>query len=655
MSTARCRKNNKRRKAESDTEMAGKQGSYSLSIRAVDQTAAGFRSVNKKLHALTAPMKALNKEMTAFSRLSGMSSIGTGLERIAGSARTAVGFLGQMSPAIAAITGAGSIAGILKLTQSWYQHSVQLNNTAKSLRMNARDLAAWQGTARLAGSSAEAMTSGLMHLGTTMQDAVAGRAPDAMRMFQSLGIDIKGVGLTAKSVTEIMPQLVEKIASIKDPFVQATLAQQAFGGSAHELMPFLRQGPKAIADLRRETEKYNVINAKGVEAADRIRIGFTKLQMAGESMGYAIAEKMAPGLERILGWTNKWILANRDLIATKIGEYAERFGKWLEATDFSGVLEGITGFAKGANDVAQALGGWETVTKGLFALWVGSKFAAVLSNVALLGATIAKALPTGLISLLARFAGPIAVAAGAAYGLHQLAEQRVSTPEEQARQRNNFSRRGALDNTPPTNNAQQADLGAQAMSYFQSMGWSAEQAAGMVANLQAESNFNHKAVGDGGRAYGVAQWHPDRQAEFKRMFGKDIRESNFDEQLDFIHRELTQGKEKSAGDRLRGARTAAEAGDIVSRYYERPAKKEEEAARRADLAQRWHSRGQQQSLPLPPPPPPEPPMKPDTQGNINVSVDFRNMPANVFASATATGNAFSSPVNIRRSTVGGMG
>lgn len=125
-----------------------------------------------------------------------------------------------------------------------------------------------------------------------------------------------------------------------------------------------------------------------------------------------------------------------------------------------------------------------------------------------------------------------------------------------------------------------------AMRYFMSQGWSAEQAAGIVANLDAESGLRHGVTGDGGLAYGVAQWHPDRQANFRRWAGKDIRQASLEEQYAFVHYELTQGAEQDAGRRLRGARTRGEAGSIVSRYYERPKWTDAEAAKRAGMADR---------------------------------------------------------------------
>ena len=109
-----------------------------------------------------------------------------------------------------------------------------------------------------------------------------------------------------------------------------------------------------------------------------------------------------------------------------------------------------------------------------------------------------------------------------------------------------------------------------AMSYFQSQGWTKEQAAGIVGNLQAESgpSLNPKAVGDNGQAYGIAQWHPDRQATFKKQMQKEIRESSLEEQLQFVQWELSNTN-MGAGNALRSAKAANEAAQIIDRMYER--------------------------------------------------------------------------------------
>jgi len=128
------------------------------------------------------------------------------------------------------------------------------------------------------------------------------------------------------------------------------------------------------------------------------------------------------------------------------------------------------------------------------------------------------------------------------------------------------------------------------IDYFEKQGWTKEQASGIAANLSRESNFNPRAIGDNGSAFGIAQWHPYRQAAFKEQFGKDIRESTLEEQLAFVQFELTKGSRQFAGRLLKKAGSPEEAGSIVSRFYEAPGNVEGEAAQRAQLAARQMAR-----------------------------------------------------------------
>jgi hypothetical protein len=129
-----------------------------------------------------------------------------------------------------------------------------------------------------------------------------------------------------------------------------------------------------------------------------------------------------------------------------------------------------------------------------------------------------------------------------------------------------------------------AETSAMAMNLFTKLGWSKDQAAGIVANLNHESSLNAGAVGDNGSAFGIAQWHQDRQAAFAQWAGHDIRQSNLMEQLRFVDYELRHGAERRAGALLNAATNANQAGEIVSRYYERPAASDIEAARRGSMA-----------------------------------------------------------------------
>jgi hypothetical protein len=136
----------------------------------------------------------------------------------------------------------------------------------------------------------------------------------------------------------------------------------------------------------------------------------------------------------------------------------------------------------------------------------------------------------------------------------------------------------AMSNPPPARKSSTgggATRNAQtALSFFKQAGYTDEQAAGIVGNLQAESgmNLDPGAVGDGGKAWGIAQWHEARRAIWEKASGKKWQPNgsspNFKEQLDFIVYELKR-TENRANTRLRATKTVEDAASVFDQYYER--------------------------------------------------------------------------------------
>lgn len=117
-----------------------------------------------------------------------------------------------------------------------------------------------------------------------------------------------------------------------------------------------------------------------------------------------------------------------------------------------------------------------------------------------------------------------------------------------------------------------SDAAKYTMSFFEKKGWSHEQAAGLAANLGVESGFKAGAVGDNGKAYGIAQWHPDRQRAFAAFAGHDIRGATLEEQLAFVHHELTAGANRRAATAQTLAGASGAAGAVPSAFNGAPSK-----------------------------------------------------------------------------------
>lgn len=126
---------------------------------------------------------------------------------------------------------------------------------------------------------------------------------------------------------------------------------------------------------------------------------------------------------------------------------------------------------------------------------------------------------------------------------------------------------------------------AAALAYFKSAGWTAAQAAGLVAQGIAESGLRPDAVGDHGHAYGAFQWHEDRQREFAKVMGYDIHGSTLEQQYAFVNYELRKGKEQAAGRGLSAQTTGYGSGSILDRLYERSADPARDSVLRGNIAE----------------------------------------------------------------------
>lgn len=115
---------------------------------------------------------------------------------------------------------------------------------------------------------------------------------------------------------------------------------------------------------------------------------------------------------------------------------------------------------------------------------------------------------------------------------------------------------------------------AQAKAFFLAKGYSPEQTAGIIGNLQQESSFAEDVIagtrsGDKGTAFGIGQWREGRQANFRAFanrMGKPA--TDFEAQLAFVDHEL-QTSESAVLARLKAAKTVDEA-TAAFIGYERP-------------------------------------------------------------------------------------
>jgi len=466
----------------------------------------------------------------------------------------------------------GGVAAIKNFVQSTVLANASLVSLSKNLSLSVAELSAWGRAAEVSGGSASGLQGALKTLTNAQTDLQLKGESGLVPYFSALGVSMADMEGKARPVTDVLLDLADRFSQMDR---QTAANMGGMMGLDEGTVNLLLRGRKEVESLIEEQKKQGAVSDKQAQEAEKTRIAFVKLKQEYQAMAAQVMTDLLPAMRSIME-----VLQTLSSIINQDPERAKRL--------FTVITIGIGAVVALTNPFAAAV----AALTALSAIFVAADKSAIDG--------FFDSISKGIDDLIKRYPllKPIAAAItavagflgggpdGAGLGGGAGSQEYVAARKSGAYQ-NKYDKMQA----PTAGSQAVGGKAGSAMSFFQAKGWTKAQAAGIVANLKKESNFNERAVGDSGRAYGIAQWHPDRQANFRAAFGKDIRDSSFQEQLEFIQFELTKGKERGAGERLRGAGTAAQAGDVFSRHYERPLLKEQEARARAAEAERIYAQG----------------------------------------------------------------
>lgn len=558
-----------------------------ISARA-QQAISVINNFNNKIAALQAPVLRVTRSMRRFSDLTGLTRVRNAMAALGRGTLNAFRSVSRIVPVLSSITGATTLAGIYKLSTAWADFGTKMRTTARSMGMPVSRLMALQNAARLSGGSADAMAGAMGQLSQLKWEIPHGFAPEAAAQFQALGISMKEIA--SSSPDKLFGRIAARIRAIKDPAAQTIATMKIFGATGEGLLPIFQQ---SAAEFRQNIElsrRYGVMNQKGADAADSLKKSQTELTLAVEGFGYSVAEAIEPALTPVIHQMADWIAANREWISQDIAGYIKQVVKWLKDGGWDQIKNGVLGVMHTISGVVDYLGGWQKASRdvaiGMGALWGAS----VLAKIALFTAALSGI--AGAMTAIGVAAG-VAGAAGMAYDVSKTGW----IGDWLSRHTDHFGESYADQETAHRQSLMPSsgkmDAGRKIQAFFQRNGFTADQAAGLVANFDAESGFDPNIPGDkvNGKytAYGIGQWHKARQDDFRRVMGRDIHGSTLDDQLKFALWELSH-TEKSAGAAIHGASSAQSAAALASFDYFRPG--ENQAAQLAEMRKRG-ARGRQ--------------------------------------------------------------
>jgi hypothetical protein len=180
----------------------------------------------------------------------------------------------------------------------------ELATTAQILGVSARELEAWRHGAKLANVEAAEFSDSLTKMQRTAADGGLDKA----------GIKAKDAAGNFRGINELLPEVADKMASISSETERTAFAVSVFGRSGAKLVPFLSQGRRGLAGMRKELDELGGgLTGAGIDglgeyddAVVRLEAGMTSLKanavVALAPLLTVLTNALARGVPKVMGW-----------------------------------------------------------------------------------------------------------------------------------------------------------------------------------------------------------------------------------------------------------------------------------------------------------------------------------------------------------------
>ena len=660
---------------------------YSVTYSVVDNATKQIEAINRRITAMRAPMDRMSRQISRFVDVSGLRKVAQGFDWIGKTASTVLRTLTAIVPVMGALTGAASIAGMMKLVSQYADWSHTLVQNADDLGITTQQLQHFQDMTRLAGGNAEDMTEGLKGLHTTLgnMNVGTGNAAAAAQQFQRLGLDVRDAnGHIITSVDKVFPELIKKLAAIENPIDRARAANELLGGSGEKLVETFRQMSTSYDQVDRDASRYQNLTDEQKKTLQLFTEEQGRAAVAFDHLGQQISVVLARDFGPLLKHFNDFVEKHTPDIIRAIDEISTKFAAWLENVDWTKVQAGIESVIDGLKWVVTHLDTIKDVAEAIAAAfavkWAVGMVASISQVVVALGPLSAALAPiAAALALVTTYeknkAGQKDIEdkakamgfdqqSGGAFGLptfhNQATGETLSYEDMMKRQGRPAGGGGWLEKglermwkgpeaiqqqaAPGPMNLPQANAtrGAAIRDRLASdLNLTPDQASGIVGNLQAESGLQAVQEGkpiSGRGGFGWAQWTGPRRDAFEAYAKANNLDPKSDEaNYGFLRQELNSPQYAGMMGALRTTKTSGQAAALVEREYERPAVSN--AGVRMNYAQ------QIATAQAPPVQVAQAQQQP-VNGAVDVSITHKNPPPNSAVTASGSGSVNVAPVRV---------
>jgi molecular chaperone GrpE (heat shock protein) len=190
-----------------------------------------------------------------------------------------------------------SIGGITRQITGILDTADMISKLSQSVGVSTELLSGYSHALKLSGTNVESFGRSVGLLSKNMLAALQGGKAQA-DVFKALGIEVKDADGNLRDTNDVLGEVADRFAGMQDGAEKTALAMKLFGRSGAELIPFLNNGSKGLANMRAEAQKMGLVfSTETGKRIEEVNDSFTR--MAGQIKGaaYQLTFSLLPALE----------------------------------------------------------------------------------------------------------------------------------------------------------------------------------------------------------------------------------------------------------------------------------------------------------------------------------------------------------------------
>lgn len=291
---------------------------------------------------------------------------------------------------LVAATGAAT-AATYKLVTSTAAANDELAKSSRRVGLTAQAYAELRHVSDLAGVGAEDFDKAMVRLNRTVGEAKARTGSFYTLLRKSDRTLLRQIRNTTNTA-EAMDLVFEAMAKFEDPSRRAAFAAAAFGRAGQKMVLVTENGTEAIKDARSEFKRYfGELDEGALKRSEALVDTQARFNLALSGLKATIGNALIPVLDPLLQRLTAWTVANRDLVATRVTDFARRLVRTLESVPWGRVADGIGSVWRGLGRLVDMIGGVENVVPAvatLFGVGLVGSLVSLLGPIGLVGAAV---------------------------------------------------------------------------------------------------------------------------------------------------------------------------------------------------------------------------------------------------------------------------